>query len=247
MGREPKADMLDYDSLAEEYGRHRGVHPGVLHELVFTAGLDGSSRVLEVGCGTANYLVAAHTAIGCRCSGIDPSEQMLMQARDRGLPLVTGRGRAEELQFPDESFDLVFSVDVIHHVVDRERYHREAHRVLATGGRLCTATDSEDIIRARQPLATYFPETVPIELARYAGIDSLREMMALAGFNAIGATRVEHAFSTTDIQAFRDKAFSCLHLIPKDAFERGIRRMEDDLRKGPIPCVSQYVMLWGTK
>jgi ubiquinone/menaquinone biosynthesis C-methylase UbiE len=172
---------------------------------------------------------------------------MLMQARSRGVPLLLARGRAEQLEFPNESFDLVFSVDTIHHVVDREAYHHEAHRVLAKGGRLCTATDSEDIIRTRQPLATYFPETVPIELARYPSIDSLRAAMAHAGFSAIGATRVEHAFSTRDIRAYREKAFSCLHLIPEDAFERGIRRMEDDLGNGPIPCVSRYLMLWGTK
>jgi hypothetical protein len=53
--------------------------------------------------------------------------------------------------------------------------------------------------------------------------------------------------ATTDIQIYRDQAFSCLHLIPKAAFERGIRQMEIALRNGPISCVSRYALLWGTK
>src|SRR3712207_7697189 len=39
-------------------------------------------------------------------------------------------GRAEGLPVPDASFDLVYSVDVIHHVGDRPAAFREAARVL---------------------------------------------------------------------------------------------------------------------
>jgi len=119
--------------------------------------------------------------------------------------------------------------------------------VLAPGGRLCTVTDSEEIICRRDPLATYFPETVAVDLARYPEIESLSQLMSTAGFIAIQSTTVEFASSTTDIQMYRDKAFSCLHLIPKDAFERGLRRMEHALHDGPIACVSRYALLWGTK
>jgi len=238
--------MLDYDRLAEEYAQHRGVHPGVLRSLI-SRGIDSSSRVLEVGCGTANYLEALHRATGCVCSGIEPSEKMLAKARDRGVEAQLARGRAEQLGFVDGSFDLVFSVDVIHHVVDRTAYYAYAYRVLASGGAVCTATDSEEIIRQRQPLALYFPETIEVELARYPRMADLRQMMLRAGFGQINETTVEVESTTTDLQMYRDKAFSSLHLIAKDAFDRGIRRMEDDLRAGPISCVSRYVMLWGEK
>jgi ubiquinone/menaquinone biosynthesis C-methylase UbiE len=236
---------LNYDALAQDYARHRAVHPQVMRALLSGGGLAASSRVLEVGCGTANYAAALHRDTQCVCTGVDPSQAMLARGEGRGVRLVTGR--AEALAFASESFDLVFSVDVIHHVPDRASYHREAHRVLAPGGRLCTVTDSEEIIRTRQPLSEYFPETVPFELARYPGTGELRRAMTAAGFGDISEEIVEFRGEARDLAVYRDRAYSCLHLIGDEAFTRGLHRMEDDLRAGPIAWDSRYVMLWGTK
>jgi SAM-dependent methyltransferase len=239
--------MIDYNAVAAEYARHRDVHPGVFGALIAEGGLTARSRVLEVGCGTANYLAALQRALGCDCSGIDPSEQMLEKARARGVQARLAVGRAEQLGFDDAAFDFIFSVDVIHHVRDRAAHYLEAFRVLVPGGHVCTVTDSEEIIRHRQPLSVCFPETVEVELARYPRIDDLRRMMSDAGFDEIREVTVESASPTTDINAYRDKAFSSLHLISSEAFERGIRLMGEDLRKGPIPWVSRYVLIWGRK
>jgi ubiquinone/menaquinone biosynthesis C-methylase UbiE len=246
---------LDYDTLAAEYARHRQVHPGVLKAL--HQGGQGrhttqrGTRVLEVGCGTGNYLLALVAATGCEGWGIDPSEGMLAQAQARSTAAHFRLGRAERLDFPDASFDRVYSVDVIHHVSDKERYTKEAYRVLAQGGQFCTATDSEWIIRHRQPLATYFPETIAVELARYPRIAALRALYERAGFDDIAEHTVEFRYPLTDIRAYRDKAYSALHLISQEAFQRGITRMERHLQgdccRAPIPCVSRYTLLFGTK
>ncbi|MBI3977012.1 MAG: methyltransferase domain-containing protein [Chloroflexi bacterium] len=142
--------------------------------------------------------------------------------------------------------DLVFSVDVIHHVSDFAGHYRAARRVLRAGGKLCTATDSEWIIRHRRPLAVYFPENVEVDLSRYHPIPQLRAALADAGFGDIHEEIVELGYDLADAGAYRSKSFSCLHLISEDAFRRGIERLEADLRAGPIPCLSRYLLLWGT-
>jgi hypothetical protein len=71
--------------------------------------------------------------------------------------------------------------------------------------------------------------------------------MERAGFGEIAETRVAFPYQLTDVQAYRDKAFSALHVISEVDFQRGIARMEKDLHRGPIPCVSRYLLLWGTK
>jgi len=238
---------MDYDPMAEDYAQHRRTHPGVFMSLLKAAPRDPSASILEVGCGTGNYIIAMQEALGCACTGIDPSREMLARASKRNSQIHISVGRAERLDFPEAAFNLVFSVDVIHHVEDRTAYYREAFRVLKPGGRICTVTDSEDIIRARQPQSYYFPECVEPEVKRYPRIEDLRQMMAAAGFQSIYETRVEHRTTIQDIQPYRDKAFSSLYLMPQEAFEAGLRRMEADLLLGPIPVISRYLLLWGTR
>jgi ubiquinone/menaquinone biosynthesis C-methylase UbiE len=235
---------LDYDRLAADYARHRQVHPGVLRSL---AAATVASRFLEVGCGTGNYLLALYDLTGRTGIGLDPSREMLGRARHRdgGAPLV--RARAESMPFADGSFDLVFSVDVIHHISDRSGFFGEARRVLRRGGLCCTVTDSADDIRRRSPLSLYFPETVEMELVRYPAIEVLRQEIADAGLATLDTTFVELEYELTDLSPYRDRAFSSLHLISAEAVARGVARMAADLARGPIAARSLYTLVWGRR
>jgi SAM-dependent methyltransferase len=238
---------INYDELAADYARHRRLHPGVLANLIERGRLTGDSRVLEVGCGTGNYISAIFERLGCRCGGLDPSVGMLATARERAPEIVFLQGKAESLPFDDQSLDLVFSVDVIHHVGDRSAFFREAMRVLTPGGRICTATDSEADIARRRPLSSHFPETVAVELRRYPRIATLHTEMDDAGFRDVHDEQVELPYGLTEIQPYRDRAFSSLHLIDDNAFAAGLERLESDLRQGEIAALSLYTLVWGAK
>lgn len=238
---------IDYQRLADDYATHRAIHPGVLRTLIQRPNLGSTSRVVEAGCGTGNYLRALHSATGCAATGFDPSSAMLNVARSRSPELVWIEARGEAIPLPDASADLVYSVDVIHHVVDRAAYFAEVARVLVPGGLVCTATDSEDDIARRRPLSSHFPETVPIELKRYPSIPTLRAEMKDAGFSDLEETHVELAYDLTEIAGYRDKAYSSLHLITPVAHAAGITRLEEELQRGPIPALSLYTLLWGVR
>jgi SAM-dependent methyltransferase len=97
----------------------------------------GGKRVLEIGVG----LGADHqrfAAAGARLSGIDLTESAVALTRRRlelfGLESELAVGDAENLSFPDATFDLVYSWGVIHHSPDTVRAIAEIHRVLRVGG-----------------------------------------------------------------------------------------------------------------
>ncbi len=239
--------MVNYDGLAREYAQHRGPLPVVTQALIEGGSLTRDSRVLELGCGTGNYVLALQDAAGCACWGIDRSEEMLAHARARAGDVAFALGDATHLGFADNSFDLVFSVDVIHHIEAKADFYKEAYRLLVPGGRLCTMTDSEELIRNSMVLSRYFPETVPVNIARYPTVNEHREWMTRAGFREFSEAVVSHPVTVTDSGCYASKANSTLHMIPAHAFEHGLMRLERDLAAGPVTGLRRYLGLWGTK
>jgi len=100
-------------------------------------GLKAGNRLLDVACGTG--LVAAEAArimggaqtITC----LDPSAGMLREARAK-LDAQFVQGRAEELPFPDQSFDFITMGYALRHVTSLDQTFREFRRVLKPGGRI---------------------------------------------------------------------------------------------------------------
>lgn len=239
-----KLRNLNYNELASAYARHRVASSLVLDELQRGRVLYPGSKVLEAGCGTGSHLRALVKSAGGLGWGVDPSPEMLRHALG-GDSVHFLQGSAEELPFGDGLFDLVFSVNVIHHMKNTISYFCEALRVLKPDGVVCTVTDSEKIIRNRKPLARYWPGTVQADLKRYPAIALLRQQMIAVGLVDIEEHEIRRAFKVTDVAPYREKAFSCLHLISEEEFLSGLRRLEPDLKAGPVQGVSEYVCLWG--
>jgi SAM-dependent methyltransferase len=103
------------------------------------AGFDASRglRVLEIGCGLGTD-GAQFARAGADYTGIDLTEAAVDLARRRfelfDLPGEFRTADAENLDFADATFDLVYSHGVLHHTPDTERAVKEIHRVLKPGG-----------------------------------------------------------------------------------------------------------------
>jgi 2-polyprenyl-6-hydroxyphenyl methylase/3-demethylubiquinone-9 3-methyltransferase len=94
-------------------------------------------RCLDVGCG-GGLLAEEFAKLGCRVTGVDPSEPSLETARahapQEGLEIAYVAAPAEDLPFDENTFDFVYCCDVLEHVQSVERAVGEAARVLKPGG-----------------------------------------------------------------------------------------------------------------
>ena len=122
----------------------------------------GAARVLDLGCGGGHvsYRAAPHVA---KVVAYDLSGDMLAAVRhaaaERGLGnIATQAGAAEDVPFPDRSFDFVLSRYSAHHWQDFARGLREARRVLKPGGRAVFA----DSISPGAPLLDTFLQSVEL-------------------------------------------------------------------------------------
>lgn len=106
------------------------------------AGVGPGDGVLDVGCGTGVLARAAAERVGPagRVCGLDPNDGMRAVARRRcpGVELV--EGVAEELPFPDDSFDRVVCQFALMFFTDRTRGLQEMARVLRPGGSMVLLT-----------------------------------------------------------------------------------------------------------
>lgn len=98
-------------------------------------------KILEVGCGTGTDLLQFLRA-GADAYGIDLSGRSVTLARKRlSLSSFETRrlllGDAENLPFPANSFDLVYSWGVLHHTPDTVKAVEEIYRVVRPGGAIC--------------------------------------------------------------------------------------------------------------
>ena len=108
------------------------------------AQLQAGETVLDVGCGTGTLALVAKERVGQtgRVCGIDPAPQQIARARRkaarRGLPIDFQAGVIERLAFSDQSFDVVLSTFMMHHLPDdlKRQGLAEIARVLKPGGRL---------------------------------------------------------------------------------------------------------------
>ena len=92
----------------------------------------GAARILDAGCGTGNNLM--HLSSRGRAVGVDLSQDALRFCQSRGVTAVGGS--LMSLPFPDRTFDLVTSFDVLYHrwVTDDRAALGELVRVLKPGG-----------------------------------------------------------------------------------------------------------------
>jgi len=177
---------LDFDPYAScfNYSRRR---LETLLDRVLPASGEGL-RLLDVGCGTGHHLTRAR-ARGFTVAGVDGSEEMLAQAARACPEAELRRSDVEALPFPDGSFALVLSIEVVRYLPDARACVRELARVTQAGG-TCLATASPLFNLSGYPLINRLAARLPLgDLVRlrqfFHTSFGLRRLFQNAGFGRV--------------------------------------------------------------
>ncbi len=116
-----------------------------VHEMVTWGGLDklpSSTNVLDVGCGIGGSSRILAKDYGFDVTGITISPQQVKRAQELTPQGVDAKFQVDDalaLSFPDNSFDVVWSIEAGPHMPDKAKYAQEMMRVLKPGGILVVA------------------------------------------------------------------------------------------------------------
>lgn len=161
---------------------------------------DGS--LLDVGCGlggTSSYL-ARHFPVS-RVYGINVSDYQIAQCRVRVPNAHFEVMPAEQMRFPDATFDAVVCVEAALHFKGRREFLNEAWRVLKPGGEIVVA----DMVFNDEPLA-FLKVLAGQEL--YADLSAYDELWRGCGFANVQLEDITQVSLRAFVSHFKSKAFA---------------------------------------
>jgi len=131
------------ETYGEDFGQTSWVITEESNEIPQLLDLGPDSSVLEVGCGSGGYALHLAEKVGCPLVGLDINELGVRNANQlalaRGLAAKARFERCDaskNLPFDDNTFDAVFSNDVMCHLPGRPEVLGEMFRILKPGGRM---------------------------------------------------------------------------------------------------------------
>jgi len=144
-------------------------------------------EVLEFGCGTGSAAIA-HAPYVKHIRAIDSSSNMIEIARGKADAGKIDNVRFErltidELGVPDQSYDAVLGLNVLHLLEDRDQTIAKVHRMLKPGGIFVTSTaclgDSLKFFRMIAPIGRFLGL---IPLVKVFSSGELEDSLSAAGF-----------------------------------------------------------------
>jgi SAM-dependent methyltransferase len=180
------------ETYGEDFGQTSWVTTEESNEIPQLLDLRRSSSALEVGCGSGGYALHLAEEVGCRLVGVDINALGVRNANQLALARgLVAEARFEQcdaskkLPFDDNTFDAVFSNDVLCHLPGRAEVLGEMFRVLKPGGRMLFSDAlvvggllSNEEIATRSSIGFYV----------YSPPGENERLMERAGFRQIRAT-----------------------------------------------------------
>jgi SAM-dependent methyltransferase len=210
-------------------------------------GVRPGQRILDVATGNGNAALAAARR-GCDVIGIYYVPELLARGRERAaaerLPIAFCEGDAENIPYPDASFDAVLSTFGVMFTPDQERAASELMRVTRPGGKVGLAnwTPGSFIGQVFRTIGGYIPPAPGVRSPALWGTEERLEELFAAKAARIDATRRRFNFryrSPQDwLETFRtyygplQKAFGALDAAGQAGLERDLIALLERFNEG---------------
>jgi SAM-dependent methyltransferase len=186
---------MSFEVAAESYDRYMGAWSSQLSpQLADLAGVRAGQRVVDVGCGPGALTAELVARIGAEAvAAVDPSASFVTAARTRHPGVDVREAPAEDLPYPDDSFDAALAQLVVHFMANPVAGLREMARVTRRGG--VVAACVWDFGGGRGPLGPFWEAVREMDpnAVDESDLAGARQGQLAELFEAAGLSRVEEA------------------------------------------------------
>ena len=178
--------IKQYKKLAKSYNfRFPSYLKVTTDKVVKIASIAPGGKILDLGCGTGELLfkLAKKYPAVSELVGIDISEEMLKRAKsklDFFKTVSLHLGDIEKIEYPDEYFDLIVSVGVMHYIRNPESMTKEALRVLKHGGRFLVIDMAEESLTTK--ISSLLRKITDPGAVQFYSLHSISELLTSQGF-----------------------------------------------------------------
>ncbi len=142
--------------------------------------------ILDIGC-AMGFLLSLFRDMGWNTQGVELSEFASSYARDE-LKLNVRRGTLNDLEFPESSFDLVTSWDVIEHSYNPKEDLLNMHKITKKGGYAAIITPNRESLHAKAVGSRWVEYEKPEEHLYFFGRKIMTRILGEIGFEVVAVT-----------------------------------------------------------
>jgi SAM-dependent methyltransferase len=183
-----------YDTIGSTYSASRCADPAIARELARLVQIGNDKKFLDLACGTGNYTNAL-ASLGGDWHGVDISDVMINQAREKNFRIEWQLSSADALPFQDDFFDGAICTLAIHHFPELVAAFTEVKRVLNDGPFVIFTAFPDQM--QEYWLCHYFPKMMCSSIQQMPTQEFVVTSLHSAGFEIEGVVPFE---VTNDLQ-----------------------------------------------
>ncbi len=226
----------DYNKVSKIYDdRYKTSKlPGIVAKLLNITDTETSKKIIEIGCGTGYWLSNIDTKN--ILFGLDLSTGMLKKAKcNEKLNLFCGD--ANKLPLKNEKFDIVFSINAMHHFPNPKEFVLSSINLVKSGGKFCIFATNPVDSENEWYIFKYFKNTFENDKKRFPKIEDILNWVKEAGYKNVKKEHSDIVINKkVDYDIFNDTflvkdATSQLSDITDEEYNLGIELMKNEIEE----------------
>lgn len=211
--------------------------------MIEAAAIKPTDKVLDAGCGVGGSSIFLATVLGCNVTGITLSERQVQHAKENAAKKnVEGLVDFKAMDycatdFPDASFDVVWGCESICYADDKEKFIKEAFRLLKPSGRLVVADGFvTDFVNNENPIIRQWADGWQVNYLESP--ERFQNFMQQIGFTDINYRNISKQASNSSRRLYRFYFLARLYLLWKKVnFSKPATEMQ---KKNIMACKFQF-------